>query len=288
VKEYPEMNSYYGYGWVIQDSERRDSKVIWHNGGAMPQGWSCAVYNYVDDSAVFIIFSNKPMDGLLPVDHIAVTLSKILFGEPYVLPPQTAQIDDSLFMNLEDLYLLNDDDLIRVTISNGTMHLYPIGQKAVDALFPSSRQAVPPEYNEKTDSMLETLSNDDFAVAAEYWDTQSGIDAETMLRDWWRSFESLGQVRNYVILGTRMNETAETYVRVNFEGGTEDLMFAWMDGLCQGVMPGKKPAKVMYPVSRMEFVSYSLTEQDNLKVIFQRDNKMVIRNGNRSITAERK
>ncbi|HEQ98235.1 MAG TPA: class A beta-lactamase-related serine hydrolase [candidate division Zixibacteria bacterium] len=288
VKEYPDMESYYGYGWVIQDSERRDSKVIWHNGGAMLQGWSCAVYDYVDDSAVFIVFSNKPMDGILPVDYIAVNLSQILFGESYDLPPQTAQIDDSLLMKLEDLYLLNDDDLIRVAVSDGTLRLYPIGQKAVDAVFPSLGQNMLPEYNDKTDEMLKAFSNREFTSAAAFWEKQPGINPEAMLMDWWSSFDSLGQVRNYVILGTRMVDGAETYVRVNFENGAEDLMFVWMQGLCQGAMSGKKLTKVMHPVSKMEFISYSLTGQDSLNVIFQRDNKMVIKSGSRSITAERK
>jgi CubicO group peptidase (beta-lactamase class C family) len=288
VREYPDMESYYGYGWVIQDSERRDSKIIWHNGGAMPHGWSCALYNYVADSAVFIVFSNKPMDGVLPVDHIAVGLSRILSGEKFDLPPQTASIDDSLFKGLEDLYLINDTALIRVTVSDGRLHLHPIGQDAVNAVYPSPMQDMLPKYNTKTDYMLEALAEADFETAADFWANRPGSDPVEMLRQWWSSYDSLGQVRNHVILGTKMGDGAHTYCRVNFENGTVNLMFGWMQGFCQGAMDGKKLVKPMYPAAKDRFVSYSLTEGNILNAIFMRDNSLVIRSDKKGITARRK
>ena len=83
VPEDAEGRSYYGYGWVVQPT-RRGGEVIWHNGGGAAGYF--AMYRYVKDNAVFIVFSNAKINGRMVNDDVAVTLSQILFGEEYTKP----------------------------------------------------------------------------------------------------------------------------------------------------------------------------------------------------------
>jgi hypothetical protein len=288
VKEYPDAESYYGYGWVIQQSQRRDSQVIWHNGGAMPQGWSCAVYNYVNDSALFIIFSNKPIDDMLPVDNVALALSKILFGEPINMPPKVIDIDPKEMEHVEGIYLLKNDDILRASLFNTGLHIYPIGQTAINALFPPPPGIDLSEFNNNTQELLDALSGGDFITAADNWDVPPGEDGIAMLQNFWQSFDSLGEFRNYNIIGTKLGEGAETYCRVNFDGGTEYLTFVWINGRCQGVDTGHKLQRVLMPLTKNSFAAYSLSTGEILQADFTRDNKLVIISGESSVQAERK
>jgi CubicO group peptidase (beta-lactamase class C family) len=288
VKEYPDAESYYGYGWVIQQSQRRDSRVIWHNGGAMPQGWSCAVYNYVNDSALFIVFSNKPIDGMLPVDNVALALSKILFKEQIDMPPEVIDIDQTEMEHVEGIYLLKNDDILRASLFTTGLHIYPIGQEAINALFPPPPGIDLSEFNNNTQKLLDALSQGDFITAAENWDIPPGEDGIGMLQNFWASFDSLGEFRNYNIIGTKLGEGAETFCRVNFDGGTENLTFVWMNGRCQGVDTGHKLHRVLMPLSKNSFAAYSLATGEILQADFTRDNKLVIISGKSSVQAERK
>jgi CubicO group peptidase (beta-lactamase class C family) len=60
VKEGPDADSWYSYGWVLTDSPRR-TKVIQHNGG---NGVFHADFiRYVDDGVVIIVASNRSEDA---------------------------------------------------------------------------------------------------------------------------------------------------------------------------------------------------------------------------------
>lgn len=159
VKEYENGNSYYGYGWVIQESRTGDT-VIWHNGGAMPHGWSCAYYYYKNADAVIIIFSNKPMDGQMPVDAIAVNLSSILFGDREVAyPPVVVSITEDQIEPLVGHYDLEGDAYIEVMDSgSGHLQLRPSGQVAVDLLFPSPMAARLSEDSDKTTLVINLMA----------------------------------------------------------------------------------------------------------------------------------
>ncbi len=287
VLEFEDADSYYGYGWVIQQSQRRDSRVIWHNGGAMPHGWSCAVYYYVEDDAFFIIFSNKPIEGILPVDHIAVSLSQILFGEPIIMPPDIADIKIDHPESLEGKYSLGDDILLNVFVRNNALHIVPEGQYTVDALFPSPMAPRLPKYNDKTSKMVTLLSQGDFEKAASYWEIFPGDDGAAMLEEFWHEFDSLGEFRNMKILGTKMGGSAETYTVLEFENGVDSVCFLWMGGMCVGATSNKRLEKILYPQTQNSFAGYSLGMGDIFTAEFSSDNEMTFSAGGRKVQAKK-
>lgn len=256
IKEYDDGNSYYGYGWVVQDT-RRGGDVIWHNGGAMPHGWSCAVYRYVNDDAQFIVFANKVFEGQMPVDNIALNLSMILFGEDYVMPPQKTEALPT--SNLTGSYALESGGTLRVDYYDGWLTLSPIGQEAIIALFPTGYASMLPKYNDKTEAMVEALASGDFTAAGNFFEKRGpGSNPAEMIREWWQEHDSLGAFERIEVLGTRMKEGAQTWCRLDFENGSEDYYFMWMNGQCQGIMGGVPFEKRYQMQSEYSFAAYSL------------------------------
>ncbi len=257
-------NYHYGYGWSIFPSPW-GGDVIWHNGGAMPPGWSCAVYQYLDDDAIFIVFSNKPMDGQHPVDEIVTRLAQILHGKKIPLPPAlpSTKLDPAL---VSGTYRLSGGGSLTTQLREGRLQIIPAGQKAISRIFPSRMGRRLQKYNAKSQEMVELLADGNFAEAGELMDSPDG---EKFVQGWWKSLGALGEFQEIEVHGTRVIEEAQTYCRLDFEKGKRDLVFYWMDGRCVGIGSGKPPEKVLYPLSPTHFVSYSLMSGDLIEANFE-------------------
>lgn len=261
VKEDPQGHSYYGYGWVIQESRTGDT-VIWHNGGAMPHGWSCAVYHYKDADALFIVFSNAPFDGRLPVDNIAVNLSAILFGDrEIVMPPAVMRSFDLATLDqYAGLYQADDARFVVAAGSDGLL-LQPRDQAGCDLLFPP-----PPgfagdltKYNQLTAQMIESIASGRFVEAAEVSSFETGGDAAAMLEQWWSSHEVLGDFEDVEIIGTVFAGDLHTHFQLNFEEASVLCEVAWMPpGRCMGIGEATPPGKALLPTDEDQFSAYSL------------------------------
>jgi CubicO group peptidase (beta-lactamase class C family) len=273
-----EGGCYYGYGWTICDT-RRGGDVIWHNGGSRGL-WSCAIYQYVDDDAVFIVFSNATMDEMPPCDHVAVNLSRILFDEPVEMPPDLTSppaVDASAFAGVYDV---PEGESLVVTAAPGGVSIVPRGQGAMTALFPSEMAPMLAEYNGRTKAMIEALRAGDFERAGA--DVEMEPDAELTgaqwLRRWWEGHEAPRTIGRVEILGTRLGDGAETYVRLHFADGAAGYRFHWMMGRCFGIAPADPPARTLFAVSPTRFVGFSL-EGGNYEAEFPREGTVVLRTG---------
>ena len=235
VKEYPDGDSYYGYGWVIQPSRTGDT-VIWHNGGAMPQGWNCAVYYYKKADTRFIVFANRPMDGRLPADDIVANLSAIVFGDREVLfPPGVARVDLASFAPLAGDYRCETGQFRVVAQDNGLL-VQPLGQDALDIVFPSPVAAQLRRFNDLSADFVGLMASGNFAEASTKYRFGLGSQGTTTLEQFWRSFDSLGTYREVTIIGTEGGPEARTHCRLVFANGAVECRFAWdPDGTCLGL-----------------------------------------------------
>lgn len=260
VKEYADADSYYGYGWVIQESRTGDT-VIWHNGGAMPHGWSCAVYYYKEADALFIVFSNAPFNGRLPVDNIAVNLSAILFGDrSLTLPPAVmTSFDLATLDGYAGVYESNDGDFI-VTSGTDRLLVKPSDQEACDILFPSEFAAALPKYNDLTRQLVRLMADGKYTEAAEASSFQAGDKAVGMLEEWWTSHPaSLGEFEDVKIIGTVATGDAHTHFRLDFEEGSVFCEAAWIPpGRCLGIGEAPLPQRDLLPTAPNRFSAYSL------------------------------
>ena len=75
ILEYSDGNSYYGYGWVIENNDL-ESKLVWHNGGS--ETFASDMWVYPKKDITIIILSNKSEEYVYSITN---ELSKILLSK---------------------------------------------------------------------------------------------------------------------------------------------------------------------------------------------------------------
>jgi CubicO group peptidase (beta-lactamase class C family) len=284
-KEYDDGDSYYGYGWVVQEYGDGDT-LIWHNGGAMPHGWSCAVYHFVSDDLICIVFSNATIDGSLPVDHIVDNLSRIAMGEAYVLPPEVGSVPVEKIKDLSGEYSFDEGGLY-IRTANGRLVIEPEGQAAVNILFPTPYAPMLDKYNGKTEELVNLIAAGDYKSASDYFRPSPGGNIwKSMAREWWQSFDSLGSFVSVDIQGTAMAGGAHTHYLLNFEQGQVKCRFFWMGGKCGGMATSEnRLGKELLPESATRFAGYNLRDATAISAEIMVDNSVAIAIGDRQFTA---
>jgi hypothetical protein len=289
VREYPDgPPSYYGYGWAIQPYGGHKT-LIWHNGGAMPHGWGCAVYQFVDDSADFIVFTNKTIDGELPSDAIVDNLSAILFNSLGVMPPPMTPVSASVLHSHTGTFGLPEGGRVAITADSGSIRLSAEGQKAMDIMFPSPFPERLPKYNQWTTELIEAMAAGDFERAAGYFEARSpGDDLAGMCRGWWQSFDSLGAFVSEEPLGSMLGGGVRSYGRAKFEKGTVDCVFFWIGGKCGGMQSeAPLPSRMLLPQDESELAGYSLYSGEVIRASFESPDALLLTFGDREVHAQR-
>ena len=75
ILEYSDGNSYYGYGWVIENNDLED-KLIWHNGGS--KTFASDMWIYPKKGITIIVLSNKSEEYVYSITN---KLSNILLSK---------------------------------------------------------------------------------------------------------------------------------------------------------------------------------------------------------------
>lgn len=261
VKE-GDMPSYYGYGWAIEESELRGGDLIWHNGGAMPHGWGCALYHYVNDSLVVVVFTNSTMQGRQPMDFIARELAQHYFDSTAPLPPV---VTDSVVLDtavLSGTWNLMEGGALGLRVVNGRLRVEPRGQIAVDALFPAAGRGDATDYNTLTETLIRHASLGQFDSAGALMDMPPGRSGSTFVQDWWVGLAELGAFQGADILGTRSGQVARTHVRLRFERGERLSSLMWQGGHCVAIGPSRGLYLEMMAQSTAAFASYDVATGD--------------------------
>ncbi|MBC7187327.1 MAG: serine hydrolase, partial [Calditrichaeota bacterium] len=88
VREGPDADSFYGYGWSISTTPR-GTRLVGHNGG---NGiFSADFLRFLDEGVVIICLANVAGK---PAWQVSQTVARILFGEAYELPPEKTELLD--------------------------------------------------------------------------------------------------------------------------------------------------------------------------------------------------
>ena len=255
IAEDPEGRSHYGYGWSVQYT-RRGGDVIWHNGGGAAGYF--AIYQYINDSAVFIVFTNKSMDGGSTMDHVAVNCSRILFGEDYPSPPKIIHASHKVLDGKSGTYALSDGSTLSVKVTEDALEIRPDGQSAMNALFPSEMAPMLDKYNGKSIALIEALCAGDFTTAAEMFSPGSGVEKALLISEW-AELDTLGEFVSAESHGVRMGELAEAYLTAKYTKGDLQFKSFWMMGKCFGFRSEiPTPTKRLLPTSESSFASFSL------------------------------
>jgi len=286
IREYEDAESYYGYGWVVEERAPGDT-VLWHNGGAMPHGWSCAVYQFLKHGFDIIVFSNKPINGNLPVDMIAINLAALARGEEVTLPPQAAMLSDDQLNRFVGNYILQDGTL-EIVREGDKLYARPFGQPVVEALFPSPMARHLPKYNDLTKTLVNHLAASEWDLATEMF--SRGYDRAELtseLKSWWQEISNGGNLDSVTVSGTVFQGAAKTYCHLAFGGEPIHCHFGWMQGECLGMMDGMLLEREVIAESGNKLVAFDLNSRGLVSLALSAEGNLVMSSGDATLTAYR-
>ena len=268
VKEYADGNSYYGYGWVTQKTER-GANLIWHNGG---NGIYNAFMGFEPENDVVIIASSN-IAGKIS-DNYAERIERIVAGD-------YKELDERALQEYAGTYRLSSGAEIEARFDENDNLLATYRAKELVGLLAASGKEVKEEverYNQKVEEMLKAALAGDYAVLAAAWG-EPLEDVKTRASAFWDGKrKELGEVRGLEVLGTSARpRNLFTYVRVDFGKSSEFFTYIWdkESGRLREMRESQNLDRQFEPRSQDEFFSPPI----GTTIIFQKDEK-----GNVSLT----
>jgi len=268
VKEYADGNSYYGYGWVTQKTER-GANLIWHNGG---NGIYNAFMGFEPENDVVIIASSN-IAGKIS-DNYAERIERIVAGD-------YKELDERALQEYAGTYRLSSGAEIEARFDENDNLLATYRAKELVGLLAASGKEVKEEverYNQKVEEMLKAALAGDYAVLAAAWG-EPLEDVKTRASAFWDGKrKELGEVRGLEVLGTLARpRNLFTYVRVDFGKSSEFFTYIWdkESGRLREMRESQNLDRQFEPRSQDEFFSPPI----GTTIIFQKDEK-----GNVSLT----
>ncbi len=120
--------SQYAYGWVVEKTSR-GTRDIWHDGGNGV--YMADLHRFVDEGVLVFVASTV---AELPASPIRRTVTRIVFGEPYDLPPAAAAVAESKLADFRGaVYRLSGGGEITFDVQYGSLVAALRGQDAYDA-----------------------------------------------------------------------------------------------------------------------------------------------------------
>ncbi|OGD38516.1 MAG: hypothetical protein A2V45_16060 [Candidatus Aminicenantes bacterium RBG_19FT_COMBO_58_17] len=268
VKEYADGNSYYGYGWVTQKTER-GANLIWHNGG---NGIYNAFMGFEPENDLVIIASSN-IAGKIS-DNYAERIERIVAGD-------YKELDERALQEYAGTYRLSSGAEIEARFDENDNLLATYRAKELVGLLAASGKEVKEEverYNQKVEEMLKAALAGDYAVLAAAWG-EPLEDVKTRASAFWDGKrKELGEVRGLEVLGTLARpRNLFTYVRVDFGKSSEFFTYIWdkESGRLREMRESQNLDRQFEPRSQDEFFSPPI----GTTIIFQKDEK-----GNVSLT----
>jgi len=262
VKEYADGNSYYGYGWVTQKTER-GANLIWHNGG---NGIYNAFMGFEPENDLVIIASSN-IAGKIS-DNYAEKIEQIVAGD-------YKELDERLLKEYSGTYRLTSGAEIEVGFDENDNLLATYRAKELVVLLAASGKEVKEEverYDQKVEEMLKAALAGDYAALAAAWG-EPVEDVKTRASAFWEGKKKeLGEVKSLEVLGTLARpRNLFTYVRLDFAKSSEFFTYIWNkeNGRLQEMRESKNLDRQFEPRSQDEFFSPAI----GTTILFQKDEK---------------
>ncbi len=273
-------DSFYGYGWVNFKTPR-GTRLLAHNGGNMI--FSADFRRYVDENVMFFLASNT---ADFFVDPISSQIARIIFGEPYTLPPRVIKLDPKTLAGFQGSYVLAGGSQIEVGAADGWLELTPAGQEAYSLL--SSGRKAPlaklEELNARTAKILEESAKGRYTQLVQAFGGELSADqVAAMAREHWREREArLGKFKRVEVLGSapyRMGMMATT-ARLVFERGSQFVRYGWAGKRLAGMRSIPAPPEFRFHAlvpgsvdesSGRKFVRFTLGARDHVQIGFQKN-----------------
>ena len=285
IREGPNANSFYGYGWALFTTPR-GTTLITHNGG---DGVSSADFlRFVDDDVVIFLAANR---SRMLAWQVSPSLDRLVFGGEVAWPPETIAVAASALGVAAGAYALPSGGRITVVPEGNRLTLDAEGQDAMDALygvtvaeakrFRSLKDrtiAILAEIGKGSDAALREAFNG--PIAAERWQAILGRVRSPQMR----------------VVGTVPGLEGRAWTVVSKPGDSSGgaLYFVWSE---QNALLAVRPADnvphvVFYPESSNGMVAFNPETGRMVRIgliLSTRPDTLVLRNGdaNGTVTARR-
>lgn len=276
VLESPGGNTSYGYGWVVQKTDR-GTNLVWHNGGA-EEGFTSYIGRYLDENAVIILLSNSVLNGgVQPIAFVPDVLEKILFGGEYAIPPASVLMTGSELQRYQGRYRVSSGGSFVVSIKNGSLSLDSEGRDAVAVLTYPDADRSPSPLADHFKTVFDSMSHGDFAPLEEIVGPQAALDHTKRFGKFWPEWEStLGHYQGaQVLITTPTGSRLSTYIQLNFEKGSQVIRAARREGGPVSFSRGGLSAKATFlavPISRDQFSYFDFRSGNNVMIEFPTTN----------------
>jgi CubicO group peptidase (beta-lactamase class C family) len=265
VKEGPNANSSYAYGWAVFPLPNGHT-LIAHNGG---NGIFAADFRrYPDDHVTYFITSNISDKPSIAASRY---VGRMATGIEVPMPPKVITLPAAELHKLEGTY-----DGVRVTATKeGALVLTPESEAAFVRLSPpaNGRERGIGIVTKRSQPIVDAMVKNDFKPLQEAFGQDRSIEEITSHQaEMRKELEAKqGALQSATVVGTRtQREMLATTVRLNFEHGTAYLIMMW-DGpeqLAGMRTAANMPGSVYYPVSATELASFDFPSGESKTIRF--------------------
>ena len=267
VNEDASGRSQYAYGWAIVKTPR-GTRLVTHNGGNGV--YAAELQRFVDEGVtIFLTSTNSGLNA----SPMARTVERIVFGEPYELPPVAVALTEASIVAASGWYALPDGSRLVVRGERGRLLADAVGQSAF-ALLGAGDTVVSPRVaalNTRARTIAEALAKGDVrplvAAMSDPPDTADVARQERALLADRRS--RWGELRSVDVIGSapRGEVGLTTSVRFTFERGAGTNLYTWGPG-GRIVDIGARPyqSTPLIAVSQREFQTFQLRSAATLHV----------------------
>jgi len=262
IKEYADGNSYYGYGWVTQKTER-GANLIWHNGG---NGIYNAFMGFEPENDLVIIASSN-IAGKIS-DNYAERIGQIVAGG-------YKELDERVLKEYTGTYRLSSGAEIEARFDENDNLLATYRAKELVALLAASGKEVKEEverYNQKAEEMLKAVLAGEYAALAAAWGEPIEEVRQRASSFWEAKKKEFGEVQNLDVLGTVARpRNLLTYVRLDFAVRSDFFIYIWdkESGRLLEMRESGNLERQFEPTSQIEFFSPAI----GTTIIFRKDEK---------------
>ena len=231
VNEGPEGRSQYAYGWAVMKTSR-GTRLVTHNGGNGV--YVAELLRFVNDRVT--IFVASTVSELTATTAVRV-ISRIVFGQPYELPPARVAAAPSVITAAAGTYLLGDGSRLVVRAPDGRLTAEAVGQQAY-ALLVTGDTASAPEatsLNARSLAIAEAVVKGNVAPLRAALGPGGPDSAEVASQEAQMMegrLERFGALKSVEVLGTVRGPEGglQTTVRLNFERGGATNIYTWDRG----------------------------------------------------------
>ena len=266
VKEGPNADSSYAYGWAVFTTPRK-TRLIAHNGG---NGVFFADFRrYVDENVVIYAHSNAEMSAT----DVTNIVPAIVFGGPYTLAPAVVAVDPATVAAYGGTYQVMTGELLRIEVSGGRLTARPEGNIVLGLLNgltpPGSERFGDVEARSK--AALEASSRGDYTLL---YKALGDVPLERLTanenRVWDQRRQRFGEFKSVDLVGSERRGPGVTVIaRLVLERGTVLVRFMWDGAVLAGrQVVDQPPAPKLLPISPTEFTSFSLRQASAVRLRF--------------------